>query len=246
MDDQLSSVTKLQQALTEAADLEVLLSGIPDWMEELHTEHSGRQAEIDALEEGLKAAASERRVAEATEGDCQEKLKGYQEQIGKVRNQREYGALLQEIDTVKDQIRESEEIGLAALEQYESLEKQLDEAKAAFADLDQRYADSLKKWETEKPEIARQAEEVAKTIVELEQALTPRTLAHFKRVFEHHQGNAMAAVREVQQTGKKGAQIWHCASCNYRVRPQVVVEIASHGNLVLCDSCKRILFIAEV
>jgi hypothetical protein len=75
MSNQLSSVTRLQQALTEAADLEALLSGIPDWMQELHTEHSGRKAEIDVLQEALDAAASDRRAAEATEADCQEKLK---------------------------------------------------------------------------------------------------------------------------------------------------------------------------
>ncbi|MCP4202601.1 MAG: hypothetical protein GY769_11775 [bacterium] len=245
MANQLSLVTKLQQALTEATDLEALLSGIPDWMQELHTEHSSRKAEIDSLAEALQAAASDRRAAEATEADCQEKLKGYQEQISKVRNQREYGALLQEIDTVKNQIRESEELDLTALEQYETIEKQLEEAKAAFADLDQRYAESLEKWESEKPDIAQQAEEIGKKIAELEEALPPHILAHFRRVFEHHQGNAMAAVQEVQQTGRKGAQIWHCGECNYRVRPQAVVEIANQGNLVLCDSCKRILYIAE-
>jgi len=245
MANKLSAVTKLQQALTEAADLEALLSGIPDWMQELHAEHSSRKAEIDTLAEGLEAAASERRAAEATEADCQEKLKGYQDQIGKVRNQREYGALLQEIDTVKNQIVEAEETGLAALERHEALEKQHAEAMAAFADLDQRYADSLEKWEAEKPEIARQAEEIRSSIVELEKALTPRILAHFKRVFEHHQGNAMAPVQEVRQTGRKGAQIWHCGACNYRVRPQAIVEVAKEGNLVLCDSCKRILYIAE-
>lgn len=246
MANQLSSVTKLQQALTEAADLEALLSGIPDWMQELHDEHSGRKAEIDLLAESLEVAASDRRAAEATETDCREKLKNYQDQIGKVRNQREYGALLQEIDTVKQQIQEAEESGLAALEQHEILQKQLEEATEAFADLDQRYAESLEKWEAEKPEIAKQAEEIKRTIVDLEKELSPRLLAHFKRVFEHHKGNAMAEVQEVQQTGKKGAQLWHCGACNYRVRPQAVVEITNRGNLVLCDSCKRILYIAKV
>jgi predicted nucleic acid-binding Zn-ribbon protein len=146
---------------------------------------------------------------------------------------------------VRKSSSESEELGLAALEQYESLEKQLNETRAAFEDLDQRYGDSLKKWEAEKPDIAQQAAALSKTITELEESLPPRILGHFRRVFDHHQGNAMAQVQEVQQTGRKGAQIWHCGACNYRVRPQAVVEIANQGNLVMCDSCKRILFIAE-
>ncbi len=245
MKSQLGLVTRLQQALTEAADLHALLSGIPDWMQELHDEHSGRKTEIETLEESLAAAATDRRTAEATEADCQEKLKAYQDQISQVRNQREYGALLQEIDTVKNQIRDCEEQALAALEEYEAAEKLRNEATEAFADLDQRYSESLKKWEAEKPDIAQQAEAVKKEIQELEQALPQRILIHFRRVFERHHGNAMAAVQEVQQTGKKAAHIWHCGACNYRVRPQAVVEITNKGSLVLCDSCKRILYLAE-
>lgn len=245
MANQLSLVTKLQQALTEAADLNALLSGIPDWMQELHDEYSAKKGEIDVLEEALEAAASDRRAAEATEADCKEKLKGYQDQIGQVRNQREYGALLQEIDTVKTQIRECEEQALAALEQYEATEKLRDEAKEAFADIDRRYAESMEKWEAEKPDIARQAKEVEEDIQNLESSLSAITLAHFRRVFDRHKGQAMAQVQEVQQTGKKKVAIWHCGACNYRVRPQAVVEIADRGSLVLCDSCKRILYIAE-
>lgn len=245
MASQLSLVTSLQQALTEATDLEALLSGIPDWMQELHDEHSSRKTEIDTLEEALDAAASDRRAAEATEADCQEKLKAYQDQISQVRNQREYGALLQEIDTVKNQIEACEKQALAALEEYEAAEKLRDEAKEAFADLDKRYADSTKKWEAEKPDIAQQAEEVKKKISDLEQSLPQNILIHFRRVFERHHGNAMAPVQEVQQTGKKRAPIWHCSACNYRVRPQAVVEISNQGSLVLCDSCKRILYLAE-
>jgi len=245
MANQLALVTELQHALTEARDLEALLSGIPDWMTELHEEHSERKAEIDALREVLETAAAERRAAEATATDCQEKLAGYQEQIGQVRNQREYGALLQEIDTVKNQIRECEEQALAAFARSEETEGQISEAEAAFADLDQRYADSQKKWEAEKPEIARQAKDLGKRIEHLEEGLPSNILGYFRRIFERHGGNAMAEVFEVQQTGKKASPLWHCGACNYRVRPQAIVEIVDHGNLVLCDSCKRILYISS-
>lgn len=246
MTNQLSLVTSLQQALTEAADLERLLGGIPDWMQELHDEHSERKGEIDTIQEVMDAAASERRAAEATVADCEEKLKNYQQQISRVRNQREYGALLQEIDTVKTQIQECEELSLRALERSDDAEKSLTEARAAFEDLDQRYSDSLKKWEAEKPNIAQQAKEVNARITTLEEDLPKGTLQYFRRVFERHGGNAMAEVLEVTPVGKKkGPQVWHCGACNYRVRPQAVVEVTDRGSLVLCDSCKRILYINQ-
>ncbi len=241
MSTPLALVTELQHALSEAEALDRLINGIPDWMEELHAEHSERKAEIDAIQQIIDEAAAERRAAEATAADCEEKLKHYQDQISQVRNQREYGALLQEIDTVKAQIRECEEQTLTAIDRSDEAEKSLNESRAAFEDLDQRYGDSLKKWEAEKPEVARQAGEVRERIASLETELPRGTLQYFRRVFERHSGNALAAVLEVPAVKRGAPAIWHCGECNYRVRPQAVVEITNHGNLVLCDSCKRIL-----
>ena len=49
----------------------------------------------------------------------------------------------------------------------------------------------------------------------------------------------MALVQSVERAG--GATIWHCSSCNYQVRPQVAVEIRTHGAIVQCDGCRRFL-----
>ena len=52
----------------------------------------------------------------------------------------------------------------------------------------------------------------------------------------------LAAGQKVERVGK-GPQIYSCGACNFRVRPQSVVEIANNGSLVLCDSCRRILYL---
>ena len=46
----LDNITALQEALDELLSAETQLAGIPDWMEELHGEHSVVKAEIDELE----------------------------------------------------------------------------------------------------------------------------------------------------------------------------------------------------
>ena len=63
-------------------------------------------------------------------------------------------------------------------------------------------------------------------------------------MLERHGGQALAEVHRVECAGR-GQQIWSCGACHYRVRPQAVVEISNTGSIVFCDSCKRILYIAD-
>src|SRR5688572_11246562 len=140
MNPHLDTIVELQSAITLLKEAEHRLHGIPDWMRDLHEEHSNQKKEIDALQEAAEEAAKERRTAEAATQDAQEKLKKYQQQINRVSTQREYGALLQEIDTVKGQISASEEQALSALERSEQTQKDLAAKRETFQELDERYA----------------------------------------------------------------------------------------------------------
>jgi len=237
----LETIVELQNALARLREAERQLDGIPDWMTELDAEYQERKAEIEAQESQAEEAASERRGAEGEISEMQEKLKRYQQQINEVSTQREYGALLQEIDTAKSRISELEEVAFGAMERIDSANKALEEQREAFRDLDERYQVELQKWEKEKPVIAEQAEKLRGTVETLRERLPRGQLALFERVYERTDGQAMAAIRKVERL--RGGAMWHCAACNYNVRPQVVVEIQDRGALLHCDSCKRILYV---
>jgi predicted nucleic acid-binding Zn-ribbon protein len=161
-----------------------------------------------------------------------------------VRTQREYGALLHEIDTVKAQIRGLEEQAFQAMERHEQAQKQAAEERARFAELDERYSAELARWEAEKPSVVELAERERSTVEELRRAVPPPLLSRFDRLRERHRGEALAPIRRLTRVGR-GPEIFSCGVCNYRVRPQVVVEIRNQGTLIECDSCKRILYLAS-
>ena len=234
----LDTVVELQQALDDLAEAELRLHGVPDWMRELHDEHSAGKLEIEELETTAEEARHERRQADADIADAQEKLKHFQQQIGQVSTQREYGALLKEIDTIKVQISEIEDRGLAAMERSETAEGDIDGKRDAFRELDERYGVELAKWEEEKPEVARRVETLEGRISVLRERLSESVLSQFERTLARHENHALAPVSRAERT-----QMWHCGSCNYRVRPQVVVEIHNKGSIVYCESCKRILYL---
>ncbi len=244
MNQNLQNTLELQAALSRLREAEERLQGIPDWMRELHDEHETRKGEIQTLEETAEEMARQRRTAESAVQDAQEKLKKYQQQINRVSTQREYGALLQEIDTVKGQISSQEEAAFSSLEHYEQAQKDLAALRERFREVEERYAAEMARWDSEKPEIARQAEDLRGRIADLKQRLPRNLVSQFERIHERYPAGAVAPVRIIERPGR-GQREWHCAACNYRVRPQVVVEIRDGSTLVQCDACKRILFLQE-
>lgn len=238
----LETVVELQRAVDQLYEADQRLNTIPDWMRDLHDQHVRAREEIAALEAAAETAAHDRRTAEAAMADAQTKLKRYQQQINTVTTQREYGALLQEIDTVKAQIAQHEEAGLGALERHERAQSDLATRREGFQDLDQRYAEELARWEAEKPGVASQVAALKAEVKALRERLPRSVSAQFDRIRERYQGTALAAVRHVER-GPRGQQQWHCGACMYRVRPQAVVEIQNSEALMLCESCKRILYL---
>lgn len=235
----LDSIVELDKTLRELAAARERLDGIPDWMEELHGEHSTRLAGIEAEEDKRDEAEKIRREAEAAVSDAQEKLQRYQLQISQVTTQREYGALLKEIDVVKTEIKSNEEAAVDAMGASEEAEKQVEQMRVDFQELDTRYQAELAKWEDEKPGVEATAAGLEKRAEALKQEVPRGLLSIFQRLFDRTEGHAVAAVKKLYLP--KGNPMYHCSACNYNVRPQTLVEL-SRGKIHHCDSCKRILF----
>jgi hypothetical protein len=245
MSGHLESVVALHHNLSQLEAARERLDGVPDWMRELHEQYVAARTQIEELEEAIANAASERRAAEGQVEEAREKLKRYQKQINEVSTQREYGALLQEIDTVKQQVSEGEELAFAAMERADALAKELEETKAEFSDLDTRYAEEQQKWEAEKPSVAKEVAELEQRVAGLRGDLPANVVRQFDRIAERLTPPPLAPVRRVERPGSRGPAEWHCGACNYRVRPQILVQIRSQGNMVQCESCKRILYIDD-
>ena len=240
MTNSLEQLIDLSRSMKALATDTALLAGVPDDMRALHEEFLAARAAIERFVADVESAALDRRKAEGAIADAQEKLKHFQQQVGRVRNQREYGALLTEIDAAKQQSKELEEAALAALERADVVGKELDLRRALFAELEQRYNAALVQWEAEKPKVALRAAGHRADVERLQAGIPRPTLGHLQRIFERYRGEVLSVLRRVERPGG-GPPIWHCSSCNYQIRPQVAVEIRGKGAIVQCEGCKRFL-----
>lgn len=244
MPGQLQSVVSLHKTNAELVDAKQRLEGIPDWMTELHGEHSTRQAEIDVVAAKRDEAVKQRRGADVALADAQEKAKHYQSQISQVSTQREYTALLKEIDTVKALINDLEKTVLDSIEIQDQAEKELTSLDEGFKELNKRYKTELAKWEAEKPSIADRVEILSREVEEMRAKLQRPFLNLFDRVYGRHGVTAISRIVKIQ-TMRSGNPMWHCEDCSYNVRPQILIEIRNDGTVIQCDSCKRILYLED-
>lgn len=236
---QLEPILALHSTLVELEECRRKLAGVPEWMAELHDEYSARRAEIEAEEEAVATADKARREAEAEVKDAQDKLAKYQGQISQITTQREYGALLKEIDTVKDRIKNAEEAALQALQANEDASQKAESLRGEFSDLEGRYKTELNKWEVEKPSVATRQKQLQAEAGEQREKVPPGLLSLYQRLFDATGGEAIAEVLRIEVG--RGQVMWHCKACHYNVRPQLLVEIKG-GGIQQCESCKRILY----
>ncbi|MEE2778339.1 MAG: C4-type zinc ribbon domain-containing protein [Acidobacteriota bacterium] len=240
----LDSLVKLQEALQEAETASRELAGVPDSMREIHEQHSEHLEKIQALETRIQEGELERRTSEAAATDAHEKMTHFHSQINRVTTQREYGSLLKEIDAAKEDMSSHEEAALATIEATDTAQTELDQQRSEFEELDSSYNEMLVGWEKQKPTVAARLKEVEADIEQLTEVLPAGLVGQFKRLYERHTGHAFAPVAKVEPQPRSGS-VWHCSVCNYRVRPQVIVEIKNNGSLIPCESCHRFLHIKD-
>jgi len=232
-------LAEYHRRVRELAQESARLTGVPEEMRALHDEHAAERAALDQLAELAESAVRERVSREGQVAEAQERLRKFQQQVSRVRNQREYGALLGEIDGAKVALRGLEDGVLELLERAEAAKRELEAREAAFAALAERYAAALAEWEARKPAVAARVAELETAVAALRAELPKGVVSQYARLAERYQGEAIAVLARTERAG--GTVLWHCSSCNYHARPQAALEIRSRGVLAQCDGCRRFL-----
>ncbi|MFN7975343.1 MAG: C4-type zinc ribbon domain-containing protein [Acidobacteriota bacterium] len=197
-----------------------------------------RSQDVDSLvsgaREAIEAGRREKRRLEGEIETIKTKVAKYRDQLMTVKTNKEYAALLHEIEEANALIRRVEDRILEGMEQEEKLGSEL-RAKEA------ERSDAVRELTVEKAKSAEQVAVLQKELAELEVerqqlrgGIERETLGHFDRVFNLRGGVAVVGV--------KGET---CEGCRVRIRPQVLAEMRRRDRLHICDNCKRILYIVD-
>jgi uncharacterized protein len=230
MHPDLEGLVRLQHAETELRRVETELGEVPNDKAALETRLSSERARLDEVRASLADSQKARRQFEGELQDLETKRSKYKSQLMDVKTNKEYTAVLHEIEGVERDIRAREDQILAEMERAEGLAAEVKAEEAEFKTVEARHRDDGKaleaRTETLKVAAARLTAErdaIAGTIGEAAREL-------FQRV-ARLRGVAVAEARDGM-----------CLLCHMKLRPQMFMDLKRNDEIVQCPSCSRIVY----
>jgi len=231
MNPDLTRLIRLQQLETAADEVRRKIADHPVRTQALDVRlHTAREV-LASGKARLTAAADRRRVEEKEVAGIQTRLAKYKDQLLEVKTNREYAAMLHEIDAAQNDIRTREDRILEIMMESDELTAEIKKHEAELKVAEKEAAAERAALDAE---IAGLQAEVDKTTSErqhLVAAIDRGVLGIFETTAKGRKGVAVAEARDGL-----------CTICHVRLRPQVFNEVRKNESIIQCDSCRRILY----
>jgi len=227
----IANLIELEKTQTEIARLQGEVAALPKRVAEIEAKLADAKQKVAAVEERLKKEDHDRRARESDIKDWNAKIIKLREQSSSVKTNEQYRALLDEIAYAEKEISNCEEKILISMEETDSLKKELT---AAQTELKEDVAEVEKEKEHARSLTAKDEAELTRLQEERERLrgqIDEPVLLSFDRIVAKR-GNALAEV--------VGG---NCSACHVAVRPQRLNDLLNDAELIMCDSCSRMLFV---
>jgi len=232
VDAQLKTLIDLQGVDTRIAALEAEAARLPREIAAIHAALQGMKQEVDAGKTRLDAAKKDQRAREKDLEVVQAKRSKTEGRLYEVKTNKEYSAVLAEIEDIKQEKGRVEEEILVLMDSQERLVADIKDAESRFkireAQGKQEEAGFQEKLRVVETELALVRTERA----ELTRQLPPAVLADYDKLLKARGGLALAQVIKPNL----------CGGCRMTVTPQRLQELRAQSALLPCESCGRYLY----
>ena len=183
-----------------------------------------------------KAGDLEGQVAELGE-----RIARQRELMNTVTNNKQYSALLIEVNTLKHDQSKLEDEALERMSQIEVQEQELTELVVRVGE--RKKLVTVAKAEVAKcqDEVGDQLDALAKDRSAAEQELPADVRQTFNRLMHVHDGEAMATVVEESRRNME----YSCGGCYLSIPVERVNVLMSHDEMVMCPNCSRLLYLDQ-
>lgn len=235
MELQLQILSDLQQHDSRIAALEAEVARLPKQMAAIEAALAEAKKSLDALRVRQDKARKDLRAKEKDLEVVALKRSKSESRLYEVKTNKEYSAVLLEIEEIKQEKAQIEEQILALMELQEGIAVDIRGAEQLHAQREEQATHDI--VEVRKRLAAVEADLAAARVARAARAgeLPAVLLTDYDRIRRARGGVAVATV---------GATAI-CSACRVTIRPQAIQELRAATSLMLCENCGRFLFWQE-
>jgi predicted nucleic acid-binding Zn-ribbon protein len=229
---ELSQLIELQELDLEIQRISDRLSKIPEEHDRTEDEFKQRAAEFLDLKSKHEQTLEDRKQLEADLVTTQQNHEKFELDKTRVRNEKEYTAVLREIDSTRKHVSTLETDILKRMEELEALDTEI---AIRAPDVERLRAEvdlSLSALDKEDEEGKRLLVEFGERRKKLAGEMPRHLFSTYERLSRLGRGQALAEVRT------NGI----CAACRVRVRPKIFSDVRKGDELIICENCGRMLY----
>jgi predicted nucleic acid-binding Zn-ribbon protein len=230
MNPDLGNLIRLQSVDSELRRADADLARVPAEKAELEARLASARGALDGVKAGLEASQKNRRKEEGALQDLEAKRSKYKGQLMEVKTNKEYTAMLHEIEGVEREIRGREDQILAEMEKTEALAVDLKREEDAFKKEEARHREAVAALDGRARALQAQRERLAGERDAVAATVSPESLELFQRVAKLR-GVAVAQAADGR-----------CQECHLMLRPQMYVDLKKNDAITQCPACNRILY----
>jgi predicted nucleic acid-binding Zn-ribbon protein len=231
VEGQLRLLVTLQELEVAIKRFEEAVDAKPRELEPLTRVRDEAQANVAKHRKDLEDIDKQRRQIEAEVTQDQYNLQKAQRKLLEVKTNKEYAAVLVEIDTLKQKISAREDKVLQLMELAELRKQQVQDLDRQVKEEEQRLTEARRQNEAELAVLQRLLAERRQSREAALQQLDRPVLEMYLRLLQSRKGLAVVGIKD-------GA----CEGCHLTLPPQLIQEVRRGDRLITCSHCQRILY----
>jgi len=233
VNSELGRLIRFQELNLKIVRLEDRTQQIPEEVERLSGILEESRQALEEKHQLIEEEQKRQRQLELEVEALRDRLSKFRTQLMEVKTNREYQAMLHEIEGTGKEIEEKEDQileGMMAIEERQELARQ---AKEVFQREETEVSEKRSQLERSATQAESEIAELQKRRRQLEGEIPEGLNQQFQRIASVRNGVALAEAKDQS-----------CQACHVKLRPQHFSEVKTNLKIMTCENCNRFLYYA--
>ncbi len=221
----------MQEIMSRVRTVEIEKRKVPLEVADLKALFDEREAKFLSSQQEFEQLKKDRREKEREIEEEREKVERAKAKLMSIKTNKEYYAMLKEIEGTKRANTAREDELLAILARYEETEKRMAEFKAELDEVSGRYRERMVDVEAKMTGFDKDIAQLAARKAEVAKSIDAGLARRFEMIFDRRDGLAIVPARNQS-----------CTGCHMNLSPQLFNLLQRDDRIHTCPNCNRILY----